>query len=202
MARPKKIAVLIESHFDPTEPGAFLNFFPVRGYEIEFVSDLRGAQEATFYDNDNSSKTITVTKDIKNVVLLDYTGLLCVGGYAMDMLRYDFKVTKGENGRPKSIPAASQFAVDALRDPEITVGTICHSLWIFTPEPSALAGRIVTCGHNILYDVLNAGGVLDFGGQFDQLAAVTVDRNLVTGRHPYTVQEFMEAYMNELEKKV
>ncbi|MDJ0716370.1 MAG: hypothetical protein QNJ54_19535 [Prochloraceae cyanobacterium] len=34
MARPKKIAILIESHYDGNETAAFETFFPVKEYEI------------------------------------------------------------------------------------------------------------------------------------------------------------------------
>lgn len=204
MARPPKIAVLIESHYDGTETAAFQTFFPPRGYSVEFVSNLRGASEAVFHSNDDPSKTITVTKDIssEDFNLLDYTGVIMVGGYAMDMLRYESIIIEGQNGRPKELPIASQFAVNALKDTEITIGTICHSLWIFTPDPNALKGRRVTCGHNILYDVLNAGGILDFSGPHNQLAAVCIDGNLVSGRHPFVVQDFMDVYLTQLLKKV
>ena len=52
-----------------------------------------------------------------------------------------------------------------------------------------------------MYDVLNAGAILDYSGPHKKLAAVCVDRNLVTGRHPFVVQDFMDVYLNELEKK-
>lgn len=201
MARPPKIAVLLDSHYDGTETSALQNFFPVRGFEVEFIGYLRGAAQAVFFNNNNPSETITVTKDIGDVDLLEYTGLIAVGGYAMDMIRYEQIIEEGPDGRPVELPKASEFAIAALRDPEITVGTICHSLWVFTPDPSALAGRKVTCGHNIIYDVLNAGATLAYDTTYRQLAGSWVDGNLVTGRHPFAVQEFMQTYYDELVKK-
>ena len=201
MARPPKIAVLLDSHYDGTETSALQNFFPVRGFEVEFIGYLRGAAQAVFFNNNNPSETITVTKDIGDVDLLEYTGLIAVGGYAMDMIRYEQIIEEGHDGRPVELPKASEFAIAALRDPEITVGTICHSLWVFTPDPSALAGRKVTCGHNIIYDVLNAGATLAYDTTYRQLAGSWVDGNLVTGRHPFAVQEFMQTYYDELVKK-
>ncbi|MDB9438596.1 DJ-1/PfpI family protein [Dolichospermum lemmermannii CS-548] len=201
MARPPKIAVLLDSHYDGTETSALQNFFPVRGFEVEFIGYLRGASQAVFFNNNNPSETITVTKDIGDVDLLEYTGLIAVGGYAMDMIRYEQIIEEGSDGRPVELPKASEFAIAALGDPEITVGTICHSLWVFTPDPSALAGRKVTCGHNIIYDVLNAGATLAYDTTYRQLAGSWVDGNLVTGRHPFAVQEFMQTYYDELVKK-
>jgi putative intracellular protease/amidase len=201
MARPKKVAVLLESHYDGTEPAAIENVFPIKGYELEYVSNLRGKKQAVFHNNDDPSKTITVTKDIDDVNLADYTGVILIGGYAMDMLRYEVEVEEGDDGRPKALPKASAFAVKALNDPELTIGTICHSLWIFTPAPDSLKGRSVTCGHNILYDVLNTGAKLVYDKQGKKLVATCVDGNLVTARHPFVVEEFMDTYLLQLKIK-
>ena len=35
----KTIAVMVESHYDPTEPGAFSMYFPANGFPVEFISD-------------------------------------------------------------------------------------------------------------------------------------------------------------------
>ena len=199
MNSTRKIAILIESHYDGNETAAFETFFPVKGYEIEYISNLRGAEEKVFVDNNNPSNTITVTKDISQVQLDDYAGLFLVGGYAMDMLRYEVEVEEGENGQSRDLPIASEFAKNALANTKIIVGSICHSLWIFTPVPECLKGRTVTCGHNVMYDVINAGAKLDYSGPHKKLAAVCIDGNLVTGRHPFVVQEFMDRYLEVLE---
>src|SRR5262245_12070506 len=148
MTNPKKIAVLIESHFDGTEPGAFLNYFPANGYSVEFISNLRGAKEKSFVNNDDPTKTITVMIDISTVNLSTYSGLILVGGYAMDMLRYEVHV---EEGKPNE-PTATQFIRKAMAEKHFIIGTICHSLWLLTPSPDLLKGRKVTCGHNIMHD--------------------------------------------------
>jgi len=201
MARPPKILVFLDSHYDGTETSALGDFFPVRGFELEFVGNLRGNDKAVYFNNNNPSETITVTKDIHQVDLLQYTGLVAIGGYAMDMTRYEPVVEEGPDGRPKELPESSKFAIKALKDPEITVGTICHSLWIFTSDPTALAGRKVTCGHNIIYDVLNAGAKLAYDSTNRQLAASHVDGNLVSGRHPFAVSSFIEQYYEVLKAK-
>lgn len=201
MARPPVILVFLDSHYDGTETGALENFFPARGFQIEYVGNLRGADKAVYFNNNNPSETITVTKDIHDVDLTQYTGLVAIGGYAMDMTRYEIIVEEGPDGRPKEIPESSKFAINALKDPEITVGTICHSLWIFTSDPDILRGRQVTCGHNIIYDVLNAGATLAYDPINRQLAASHVDGNLVSGRHPFAVSSFIETYYDVLKSK-
>lgn len=194
MKSPKKIAVLIESHFDGTEPGAFLNYFPANGYSVEFVSNLRGAKEKAFANNDDPSKMITVTLDISTVNLSTYSGLILVGGYAMDMLRYEVHVEEGKLNEP----VATQFVRKAMAEKHLIIGTICHSLWIFTPAPDLLKDRKVTCSHNIMHDVQNAGGILVYDDKRKTLVSTHVDGNLVTGRHPYVVEEFMDVFYDRL----
>ena len=171
----KTIAVMVESHYDPTEPGAFSMYFPANGYQVEFISDLRGGAARTFKDNDGLD-SVTVTRDIRSVELAKYAGLVLVGGYAMDMLRYEVFV---EEGKP-NVPPASQFAADALLQPNLVVGTICHALWLFTPVPNVLR----------VYDEARR-----------MLADTHVDGNLVSARHPYVVQAFMDAFLGEIRKR-
>jgi len=192
----KTIAVMVESHYDPTEPGAFSMYFPANGYSVEFISDLRGGSERTFQDNDGLN-SITVTRDIRSVKLADYAGLVLVGGYGMDMLRYQVFVEKGK----PNIPPASQFAAGALAASNLVIGTICHALWLLTPLPAVLRGRRVTCGHNIMHDVQNAGAVLIYDEARRMLADTHVDDNLVSARHPYVIQAFMDAYLAEIHKR-
>ena len=45
MASKGKIGVLIEEHFDSTEFKRFNEYFPTRGYEVEYLSHLWGNKE-------------------------------------------------------------------------------------------------------------------------------------------------------------
>ncbi|HLO87962.1 MAG TPA: hypothetical protein VK203_23565 [Nostocaceae cyanobacterium] len=72
MARPNKIAALLDSHYDGTETNALQNFFPVRVHEVEFIGYLRGASKAVFFNNNNPHQTITVTKYISDIDLIQY----------------------------------------------------------------------------------------------------------------------------------
>lgn len=191
-----KIVVMIESHYDPTEAPAFEMFFPACGYDVEFISDLGGADSRTYFDNDGQG-SVTVTKDLDDVNLLETAGLILIGGYAMDMLRYDVHVEEGQCDTPR----ATRFLKHAMETKDLLIGTICHSLWLFTPAPELLAGRKVTCSHNILFDVRNAGGELVYDPVHRMLADVHVDGNLVTARHPYVVQSFMNTFVDELKKR-
>jgi protease I len=192
----KKIAVLIEEHFDQTEYRRFNAYFPTRGYEVEYVSHLWGQTQLTFGsnpDNGTVEEHVTVTVEVDTINPADYRGLLLIGAYAMDRLRYQTKITRGE---PNCAPAVV-FLRKALKVPHLKIGTICHSLWLFCADPALIRGRKVTCAHNIICDVENAGGIVVYDG--DETAQLVVDGNLVSGKHPGMVDVFMERFVKEMD---
>ena len=191
-----KIGVLIEAHFDETEFRRFNEFFPAHGYEVEYITHLWGHDKLTFMGNDFTQE-VTVTREVNDVKLADYKAIILIGGYAMDRLRYQ---EHPKPGRPNRAPAVEflRRAVKAMDNSHLKVGTICHALWLFCAAPETLSGRKVTCAHNIMGDVENAGGTLVYYG--DQLIDTYVDGNLITGRHPGVVEEFMKTFLEEIEK--
>ena len=191
-----KIGVLIEAHFDETEFRRFNEFFPAHDYEVEYITHLWGQDKLTFKGNDFNQE-VTVTREVSDVKPADYKAIILIGGYAMDRLRYQ---EHPEPGRPNRAPAVEflRRAVKAMNNSNLKIGTICHSLWLFCAAPETLTGRKVTCAHNIMGDVENAGGTLVFYD--DQLIDTYVDGNLITGRHPGVVEVFMKTFLEEIEK--
>ena len=191
-----KIGVLIEAHFDETEFRKFNEFFPAHGYEVEYISHLWGQDKLTFKGNDFTQE-VTVTREVSDVKPADYMAIILIGGYAMDRLRYQ---EHPEPGRPNRAPAVVflRRAVKAMNNSHLKIGTISHALWLFCAAPETLTGRKVTCSHNIMGDVENAGGTLVFYD--DQLIDTYVDGNLITGRQPGVVEAFMKTLLEEIEK--
>ncbi len=191
-----KIGVLIEAHFDETEFRKFNEFFPAHGYEVEYISHLWGQDKLTFKGNDFTQE-VTVTTEVSDVKPADYKAIILIGGYAMDRLRYQ---EHPEPGRPNRAPAVVflRRAVKAMNNSHLKIGTISHALWLFCAAPETLTGRKVTCAHNIMGDVENAGGTLVFYD--DQLIDTYVDGNLITGRYPGVVEAFMKTLLEEIEK--
>jgi putative intracellular protease/amidase len=203
-----KIGVLIENHFDPTEYKMFGKYFQDHGYEVEYMSYLWGNAEDTYSSNpekdpqtnkDRIELFVRVTTDITKIRLSDYKGFILIGAYAMDRLRYEAKPRKGQ---PNQSPAVNFLR--RVMGPEgqklgLKLGTICHSLWLLCAEPTLLRGRKVTCAHNLIYDVQNAGADVQFEG--DGTAKLVVDGNLITAKHPGDgiTQLFMEAFLKEIE---
>ena len=198
MASKGKIGVLIEEHFDQTEFKRFNEYFPTRGYEVEYLSHLWGNKELRFGANPDDGvigAEVTVSTEINDVKPSDYKGIIAIGAYAMDRLRYQVSVKKGQ----KNNAPAVAFLRKAEATPGLKLGTICHSLWLFCADPDLIKGRKVTCAHNIICDVENAGGDVVFEG--DVTADLVIDGDLITGKHPGVVDQFMEAFVTEIEKE-
>ena len=197
MSTKGKIGVLIEEHFDETEYRRFNEFFPQNGYEVEYISNLWEQPQLIFKGNDHEADA-TVTVDFKDISPEDYQGIILIGGYAMDRLRYQPNPKQGE---PNTSPAVEflREAVALMDKDAIKVGTICHSLWLFCADTELLEGREVTCAHNIICDVENAGGIIIYDG--DETAATHVNGSLISGKHPGVIEEFMEVFLAEVNKK-
>jgi len=190
------IGVLIEDHFDPTEFRQFNSYFPQQGYAVDYISHLWGNPELHFGANPDTGvveEHVTVKTEVNNVNPSDYKGIICIGAYAMDRLRYEEHPQKG---RPNQAPAVV-FLRKAMKAKGVKVGTICHGLWLMCADPKLLEGRRVTCAHNIICDVENAGGQVVYDG--DQTADIVVDQDLITAKHPGVLDKFLDTFVQEIE---
>ena len=190
-----QILVLIEEHYDETEFNVFNEFYPANGYEVVYASYLWGNDTLTFEGNDKTSKVV-VSTCVSKVNLSEYKGMLLIGGYAMDRLRYTTKVDGGYNTSP-AVELLSQ-AVALMDEGKLAIGTICHSLWLFCANPKLIKGRKVTCAHNIVCDVLNAGGeIINANGDNVEVHS---DGLLITGKHPGAVEAFDDVFLSAIQK--
>ncbi len=192
-----KIGVLIEEHFDEIEFRAFNSFFPKNGYEIEYISHLWNQDKLTFKGVELIEE-VTVTVEVNDIEPTDYEGIILIGAYAMDRLRYE---EYPKQGQPNQSPAVRflRKAVKAMDAGKLNIGTICHSLWLLCADPELLKNREVTCAHNILCDVQNAGGIIIFDG--DGTKNLHIDGNLITAKHPNVVAEFMEVFLKAINEQ-
>jgi protease I len=193
-----KIGVLIEDHFDQTEYRKFNEFFPAHGYQVEYISHLWGNPQLEFGGNPDSGvieEHVTVKTEVNDVDPGDYKGIIAIGAYATDRLRYQANPKKGQKNQAPAVV----FLRKAVGNPNVKLGTICHSLWLFCADSDLLRGKKVTCAHNIVCDVENAGAEVVFDG--DATADLVIDGNLITGKHPGVTDKFMEAFIHEIESK-
>ncbi len=194
-----KIGVLIEEHYDPTEYEMFNDYFPKQGYEVEYLTHLWGNSSVTYGANPEDDKIrnhATVTKEVNETNPTDYKAIILIGAYATDRMRYQEHVTKGQRN---DAPAVA-FLRRVLAAEGVKVGTICHGLWLFCADSSLLKGRRVTCAHNIICDVENAGGEVVYDEAKRRVADVVVDGDLISAWHPKITTEFMDALVSEIEK--
>ncbi|NEP02286.1 MAG: thiamine biosynthesis protein ThiJ [Symploca sp. SIO2E9] len=189
-----KIGVLIEAHFDETEFRRFNEFFPEHGYEVQYISHLWNHEQLTFQGNDLTEE-VTVSVEVNDIKPTDYKGIILIGAYAMDRLRYEANPKPGQPNRAPAVEFLRQ-AVKAMDAKQLTIGTICHSIWLFCAAPELLKNREVTCAHNLICDVQNAGGIVMFDG--DGTKIVHTDGNFITGKHPDTLDEFLMVFLEAI----
>ena len=193
-----KIGVLIEEHFDQTEYRLFNDYFPKQGYEVEYISHLWGNPSLTFGSNPDNGyveEHITVITEVNAIDPADYAGIIVIGAYASDRLRYQVSVKKGQKNQAPAVV----FLRKAMATPGVKLGAICHSLWLFCADRDLLQGRQVTCAHNIVCDVENAGAEIVY--ENDETTALVVDGNLITAKHPGVTEQFMETFIQEIEQE-
>ena len=192
-----KIGVFIEDHFDMTEYRLFNRRFPAAGYDLQYISNLWGNPTLQFGSNPDNGwveEHLTVSTDVKDVKPSDYKGFLLIGAYATDRLRY---TVKPEKCKPNDAPAV-ELMRKICATPGVKVGTICHSLWLMCADRSLLEGKKVTCAHNILCDVENAGGLVQYGD--DGTVGSVVDGDLISAKHPAFTDELIDIFLKEIEK--
>jgi protease I len=198
MTRPKDtIGVLIEEHFDAFEFRRFNEFFPAHGYQVEYLSHLWGQPELRFSSNPENgaiTQRAIVTAEVNDVDVADYKAILLIGGYAMDRLRYQATIRKGQKNQAPAV----RFLRRALAA-KVPIGTICHALWLFCADPDLLRGRKVTCAHNIVGDVENAGAAVVYG--VNGAADLVIDGDLISARHPENVDAFMAAILQAVQSR-
>ena len=191
-----KIGVFIEDHFDMTEYRLFNKRFPDSGYDLEYITNLWGNSTLQFGSNPDNGwveEHLIVAKDVKDVIPSDYKGFLLIGAYATDRLRYSVRPQKG---KPNDAPAVVLLR-KILNTPGVKVATICHSLWLLCADKSLLQGRKVTCAHNIICDVENAGGDVQYGD--DGTVGSVVDGDLISAKHPAFTDQLIDLFLNEIE---
>jgi len=201
----RKIAVLVENLFVPGEIEAYRQGFSDRGAEVHLMSNLWGQEKLTFVSTVDQLEVnleetrkrlqlLDVSIDFQTVNVHDYAAVIMAASYASVRLRY-FQPPPGVPIRPemaRTAPAVKFFA-EAMQDPHIVKGALCHALWLLTPTPELLAGRKVICNEVVLADVLNAGAI--YTPSPDD---VVVDQDLVTGRTWHQVDRFIEAISEQI----
>lgn len=211
----KKIAVLVETEFIPYEIEAYQTRFPELGAtvhlmsrlwgnpSIRFASDVDSVEEADRINRQETPlATLEVNIDFQNVDINEYAAVIMAANYTSVRLRY-FEPPEGQPISPeqtRSAPAV-QFFAQAMKNPKIIKGLLCHGLWLLTPIPELLKGRRVICHQVVLADITNAGAIYvppPVNSQPNDPKNIVVDRDMVTGRAGHDVNAFIDAISQQI----
>lgn len=201
----RKIAVLVENMFIRDEIDAYRKCFSDRGAEVHLMSNLWGHEKLKFVSTVDQLEVnleetrkrlqlLDVSIDIQTVNVHDYAAVIMAASYASVRLRH-FEPPPGVPIRPemtRTAPAVKFFA-EAMQDPRIVKGALCHALWLLTPMPELLKGRRVICHEVVLADIANAGAI--YTPSADN---VVVDCDLVTGRASDDVISYIDAITDQI----
>ena len=189
-----KIAVVMESHFDELEIQYLEKILPKEGFTMELVSFLWDSKMMEFQGNE-CHDPFRVYKDIKSINIDDYVAFYFVGAYCMDRLRYQKHPKRSEPNKSAVVNLVRKIAAAKK-----TTATICHSLWAFVCAPEVIKRKKVTCAHNIIDDVRNAGAVVMYEPDGTDTAKVCVDDWLISGRDRGFTKEVVDCLLRKLNK--
>jgi len=160
----KRVALLLETEYIHDELLYYRQQVEMLGGELDLLTYLWGQPSKTFVNDCDSwdkpitsMHAVTVDRCVTQVKADDYDIVLCAANYVAVRLREIPPMgSLGSPGEVNTAPAVKFFA-DAMANPRIVKGALCHALWILTPNPHLLKDRNVICHTVVLADVINAG---------------------------------------------
>jgi protease I len=199
-----RIAIVVENKFIPEEIAAYLSAFPVLGARVELLSriwwgDYKPPRAAFYSDVDPSDNqpwgapdTVEVSTDVSSVAPADFDAIITTANYTSVRLRYpgDLPADPADFDARAHVRAAplARFFAEAMTQPGIVKGALCHGLWMLSPNPELLRGRKVICHSVVMSDILNCGAEIVLTPD-----RVVTDRDLVTGFSKHEVLPFIAA---------
>ena len=189
-----KFAIVLESHFDEQEIVTLDKRLKEEGYDYEFISTLWDHDYLEFQGNE-CHDPLRVYKDIDKVNIDDYVCFFFIGGYCMDRLYYQ---TEPKKDQPNNSPVVN--LIRKLAKDKKTCATICHSLWAFSCDPSVIKGMKVTCSHNIVDSVRNAGGIVMYQEDGSGTLVTYEDDWLISGRWGSDTDALLDIVFAKLRK--
>ncbi len=179
----KKIAVILESQYIPSEIAFYQSKFADLGADVHLMSRLWGQKKIQFVSEVEIENmipdTIEVNIDFTEIDVNDYAAVIMAANYTSVRLRWlddekdlSNQQPNGDSGRQSP---AVKFFYRVMMNSKIIKGFPCHGLWILSAIPEMLAGRKVICNKVMIGDVRNAGGIYTYSKN-----GVVVDADIVT----------------------
>ncbi|MBU0680724.1 MAG: DJ-1/PfpI family protein [Proteobacteria bacterium] len=197
LLRGKKVALLLETEYIYDEVVYYKEQVAAQGGELHMLTYLWGQKSKTFINDCDSPDrpvtslhALTVDRCVTQVDVNDYDIVLCAANYVAVRLREIPPM--GNLGSPSEVNTAPavKFFADAMLNPKIVKGALCHALWLLTPNPQLLKGRKVICHTVVLADIINAGATY-----VPAKNHVVVDTDLVTARSFADIEAYWQAIL-------
>jgi protease I len=169
----KKVVMLVERDFEDLEL-----WYPVLRLREDNVKVLIAGKVKGQTYKGKYGLPIQADIDFKEMLEIEFDGLLVPGGWAPDMLRRE--------------PEVLEFTkrMDQENKP---IGHICHAGWVLV-SADVLRGKTVTSTPGIKDDMINAGATW-----VDE--ACVVDQNIVSSRRPADLPPFVVEFIRLLEAR-
>ena len=143
-------------------------------------------------DNGIIGAHVTVRTEVNNVRPADYKGIIAIGAYAMDRLRYQAIRQGQQNKAPAVVFVRKAKPENALwNDVPLAVAVVRG------PVPPERAPRDLRPQHHLRRRECRCGRGVRGGRDGD----LVVDGNLITGKHPGVTDRFMAAFVHEIESR-
>ncbi len=191
----KRVAVLVETEYIHAEIEFYKKRVAELGGELTLLTHLWGQPSKRFVNDVDNPDTpctaihaLTVDRCVTRTDVNSFDIVLCAANYVAVRLR---EIPPMHSlGSPETVNTAPavRFFADAMANPRIVKGALCHALWILTPNPALLKGRKVICHTVVLADILNAGATF-----VPEPSHVVIDRDLVTARSFADVEAYFAA---------
>lgn len=191
----KRVALLVETEYIYDEVQFYQEQVQQMGGELDLLTYLWGEPSKIFVNDCDywqnpitSMHKLPVDKCVTQVNVDDYDIVMCAANYVAVRLREIPPM--GSLGSPEEVNTAPavKFFAEAMLNPKIVKGALCHALWILTPNPQLLEGREVICHTVVLSDIINAGAKF-----VPAESHVVIDKDLVTGRSFADVEAYWNA---------
>lgn len=185
------VVVMIENGFNAYEYSQIKQSFVFSGYDVIFVTDLKGEGKAIFTGDDNK-KRVRILTDVRDVNVKRYDALILIGGDAVGRLRYT--ETRGVGDENES--AAVKLLREATRE-GLYIGSFDKGIILYTAAIDLIRGKKVTVPHEVL-DVMRLTGADILYGESGTVKMV-LEEKLFSLKNPDNSRKFLKLFIEKME---
>jgi len=167
----KRIAFLLNSHFEQAEYADVDRLLQHKGYETVLITTNDNKTVQAMQQDVDKADTFTADLFLSEASAEDYDAVVLPGGTVnADTIRID---------------KSAQNFVKQFYDANKPVAAICHAPWLLV-NSGLVKGKTVTAYPSLQTDIENAGGTF-----VDK--SVQQDGNIITSRKPDDIEDFVAA---------